>query len=123
MSGLVTVKKTVEDIKQRIMPKPLIDHVIIGSWGSTDSPHGVYGGNRLHLNTGLIEACSVEFELEEMKEYYEQEVPKFCKVKGHVFGTFESFSEYYRCKCGKHGSNGLEPYQGCLLYTSDAADE
>jgi hypothetical protein len=131
MNSVVTVKKQVEEIKQRIMPKPRRDKVIAISsvFGSDDGPHGPYRNRKWHMMydgvspepISYFEACTKDEEIAILKDYYENDIPKHAKRQHEGFAgcwepyswaTFEDFLENSRCKCGKHGPSGLEPFYG-----------
>jgi len=84
------------------MPKPPTDIVIMFSFGPHDEPHGLYGHRKRNMNTGEMEAVSLEDELRMLREYYEHSVPKHCKERSGHFNTFEKFLEYHRCNCPLH---------------------
>ena len=100
------------------MPKFPVDYVITFTFGPDNQPHGPYGYRKLHLGNGYTkswyEPCSMEEEVAQLKDCYEHEILQHAKRQhdGYSWATVEDYLEAYRCKCGKHGTSGLEPYEG-----------
>jgi hypothetical protein len=119
------LKKEVNEIKARVKPEP--KHFIMAQvFGSPDQPHGFLYGSLFHIvigkdgkETKWYEALDAETELRTNRAYYDSIISKptnkFMKEPTHPFNSFESFLEYSRCKCGKHGLDGKQPYHGETL--------
>ena len=115
------IKKDLTELSHRLNPKD-IHRIIQFAFGIDSDPHGFLHGNRLHMltqkgkTTRWYEALTTEAELKEHKEYYDKILADpqhaFMKAPGHPFHSFESYIEYGRCTCGKHGSSNMEPYLG-----------
>ena len=56
---------------EELAPNQENDIVVVWSFGPEDEPHGKYGYRKLHLYTGLKEACTEEEELRYIKQAYE----------------------------------------------------
>lgn len=121
MTSIITLQRDVAEIKQRVNPED--QHFIINmSFGSDSEPHGFLGGNSLHIvikqgkETKWVEAWTTETDLESNRKYYEDMIanPKsnFTVNPDHPFHSFESFVEYHRCRCGKHGEDGRQTFMG-----------
>ena len=129
MSTVNALKKEVTELKSRVNPEP--KHLVIDFSLSTDNdPHGFLNGSLFHLvidkhgqETRWHEAIDTETELASNKAYYDsvlcKPTDKFMKNPTHPFHSFESFLEYSRCKCGKHGVSGMEPYLGANRVISE----
>jgi len=65
MPSIAVLKRKVEKIEQKSARKHPVDLVVIFSFGPDDEPHGKYGYRKVHMNTGEVEACTEEEELEE----------------------------------------------------------
>lgn len=97
MTSVSQLRKELRQLKQQVTPKPKRDIVVIFSFGPDDEPHGKYGYRKVHMNTGEVEACTEEEELEMMKEYYDNLDVKFKKKV-----SFEQFCKQNECTCGQH---------------------
>jgi hypothetical protein len=122
MSTINALKKEITALKASINPDP--KHFIIQfGFGTLDDPHSWLGENFFHIDidahgneTKWVEAVTdYEAELAAHKKYYDKLAgprSKFMKSSDHPFQSFESFLEYCRCTCGKHGVDGKQPYMG-----------
>lgn len=116
------LKKEIGEIKTRVNPEP--KHLILDfNFSSENEPHGFLNGSLFHLLIGkdgkeaqYTEAINSETELKSNRVYYDALIfkssNKFMKQSTHPFYSFESFVEYHRCKCGKHGPDNKQPYLG-----------
>ena len=105
--------------KKRGISKPLAS--VIFHFHTDGEPHGCFGSQRMIPGSKppfpvTKQALSYEEELEYgyAREYYDKLV-KQCpdlQKEGHVWSTYEKWLEYYRCKCGCHGADGKQPYNG-----------
>ncbi|MGB9135314.1 MAG: hypothetical protein WCC63_07025 [Candidatus Bathyarchaeia archaeon] len=108
MTSTVTIKRNVEELRQRIKPRDEPDMWLGVSFTSdTTKPHGKYGYCLVRVTTPshpLPEqrAVSEEEELRLMREHYEA-IPKCAKRQhdGYSWATFEDFVKYHLCRCGR----------------------
>jgi len=112
MTSLVTIKKEVDKIKEKVALKHRDDLVIIFSFGPDDEPHGKYGFRKLHVfeehqQNGKYEACSEEDELRMMRERY-ADMADEVKKNTPYWSTWEKFLEYHRCKCPLHSQESKQ---------------
>ena len=124
MVTVENLKKEVNDIKAQVNPEP--KHYIINMGFSSDNqPHGFLCGSLYHIKIGKDgketrwhQPIDSQTELASHKAYYDELLSsphnKFMKQPEHPFHSFESFLDYSRCKCGRHGPNNNEPYLGEL---------
>jgi hypothetical protein len=110
-----SIKKEVHELKAQINPEP--KHFIINMGFSTnDQPHGFLNGSLFHLvidkhgkETKWNEAIDTEAELASNRAHYDSIISnpanQFMNEPTHPFHSFDSFIEYSRCKCGKHGAD------------------
>lgn len=122
MVSVEILRSQVVELKDRVNPDP--KQVIIDFGFSGDNrPHGILYGSRMHFvitehgkEQRWQEAIDTETELNAHKEYYDNLISKptnkFMKSPDHPFHSFDSFIEYHRCKCGKHGPDNNLPYLG-----------
>jgi len=99
------ILRRVRKVEERFLPKVKEDLVVVWSFGSSDEPHGKYGYRKLHIYTGLKEACTEEEELEFLREAYESIPPKVRK-RTQYWSSFQNFLAYHRCKCPVHRADG-----------------
>jgi len=110
-SSVVNVKKQVEELKQRILPKPdrrleLLFHYAF----NRHHLHGKHGFQICVFNyrTGKIEdykAVPEDEELRLMRSFYDEKIPKHAKRKHGDRANWTTFEDYIaskRCKCGYH---------------------
>lgn len=98
LTSQAAIQREIEEIKQRFIPPK--DIWIIFSFGPIDSSHGKYGHRKLNVFTGETEPVDEATEIEMLRDYYGN-LPKHCKVKCHMWETFEKFLKTRECKCGK----------------------
>ena len=120
MSTINALKNEVKELKASINPEP--QHVTIPYFFyDVDQPHGFLTGTIFHLvidkhgtETRRYEAIGTETEIESHKAYYDKMFGKykFMKDSSHPYSTVEKFLESNRCKCGKHGVDGKQPFTG-----------
>jgi len=108
MTNLITIKKDIDKLKQRIFPKaPRYVNIISVFPFKREEPHGKYGGQIARWNLSFYEpntyrAVSEDRELAIMKGMYDK-LPDHCREPNHVWSTFEKYREYHRCTCGNFG--------------------
>lgn len=111
MTSLITVRKQVKDIKNRISPKPPKDVTWINCFGTNDQPHGKYRYRIIHLLTGKIDPVPEDEEIYILKKHYEEQVPQHAKRRyinsssssswDYDWSTFEAFLKAHECHCGR----------------------
>jgi len=114
VTTVVTVKKQVSELKQRLLPKPKRTIEIFWSIPlRNDQPHGKYGYQKtvIDLSSGKTEAYEAVSEAEEIeshRHYYEEKIPKYAKRLEKTFDwrTFEKYLETHLCNCGNFGHSG-----------------
>ena len=93
-------------------------HYLIFHYGPTDEPHGAMGHRAKKWTTAndiAPKVYAISYD-EEMKSYTEDEYNwlklKISAMKNpeHAWNTYKKWIEYNRCKCGKHGVDGKQPY-------------
>jgi hypothetical protein len=95
------ILRRVKKVEERFSPKVKDDLVVVWSFGSSDEPHGKYGYRKVHLYTGLKEACTEEEEFEFLREAYES-IPLQVRKRTQYWSSFQNFLAYRRCKCPVH---------------------
>jgi len=122
MVQVENLKKEVRKMKTRFTPEPK-NFIINMGFSTNDQPHGFLNGSLFHLvvdkhgkETKWNEAIDTEAELASNKTFYDSVISnptnKFMNEPTHPFHSFDSFIEYCRCKCGKHGTDNKQPYLG-----------
>lgn len=102
MTSLVTVKREVEELKQRIIPPKDIWICTVLTWDKSQ-PHGKYGGQCLKMGTHECKAMSDEEEMSLLKEIYAG-IPKKVRKRTDYWDSWDHFLEHSKCDCGKHES-------------------
>lgn len=102
MTTVVTVKKEVEKLRERILPKPKDELWVVSTFPwNRDEPHGKYGSQMLEIHTQKYKAVSEKQELEMLREHYAN-IPLKVRKRAPYWSTWEAYLEHNRCKCGKH---------------------
>jgi hypothetical protein len=105
MKSQASIKRDLDEIKARVLPKPPRE-IKIRFWYpfNKNDPHGTFGGCLYSFHAKRQETIPEEQEIRELREYYENDIPEHCKQNlDHVWSSFEKYMEYYRCKCGNFG--------------------
>ena len=110
MTTQVVIKKEVEQLKKRLIPKKGKDYLYAMPIYK-DQPHGKYGCQIVNFIAGTGKAPTEEQEIEALRNFYEG-LPKHAKRhhKGdfpnchwdYDWTTFEAYLKENECKCGKH---------------------
>ena len=96
-----TIIRRLRKIEAKLSSEQKEDVVIVWSFGPEDEPHGKYGYRKLHVYTGLKEACTEEEEFKLLREAYE-DVPLEARKRVKYWSSFQKFLEHQRCKCPLH---------------------
>ena len=99
-----TIIRRIRRIEAELLLNQKEDVVIVWSFGPDDEPHGKYGYRKLHVYTGLKEACTEEEELRYLKQAYD-DVPIQVRKNVAYWTSFEVFLKHQRCKCPTHSDN------------------
>jgi hypothetical protein len=91
-------------IEEKLAPNQEKDIVIVWSFGPEDEPHGKYGYRKLHVYTGLKEACTEEEELRYLKQAYD-DIPLESRKNVAYWSSFEDYLKHQRCKCPMHSDD------------------
>ncbi len=119
---MAVTQSLVYDIKKlrQILNPPDETIAIVFSFGSTSDPHGPYGGNSLTFTwskgkeSKTLKALSTAEELQGLKRFYDDMIKHnpFMKGESHPWHTYDLWLETQRCKCVRHGLDGLQPFNG-----------
>lgn len=115
MSSLVTVKKEVEKLKERLALKHRVDLVVIMFFGDYDEPHGKYGIWKLHVHKEFwkdgqqCEEPTLQEQLTILRDRWEENGHRQYSGDDHPQISFEEFLKEYECKCGRHGEKLQKP--------------
>jgi hypothetical protein len=125
-----TLKQQVTELKTRVNPERK-RVIVIWAFSFGNEAHGVYGHHGLMLETGQPSqniAMPIEWELENVTKAYREGTDSWQNPKTFtgansyasekefrsLYPTLESYLEMRRCKCGKHGVDGKQPFNGEL---------
>lgn len=99
-----TILSRIKKIEEKYSLNQKQDVVVVWSFGPDDEPHGKFGYRKLHVYTGVKEACTEEEEFNLLREAYEK-VPLEARKNIEYWASFESFLEHQRCKCPIHSAD------------------
>jgi len=120
-----TIFRRLRRIEEKLAPNQENDIVVVWSFGPEDEPHGKYGYRKLHVYTGLKEACTEEEELRYIKQAYE-DIPLESRKSVAYWSSFEAFLKHQKCKCPVHrveGDFGAEEIEDLLKQFDDVLEE
>ena len=116
-----TIASKVESLEEKCNVKKTAPSAIIFLFHMEGEPHGCFGSQRMIVEWQppfghRKEALTYEEEMDVYysKPYYDElvkQAPDLQKA-GHIWSTYEKWLEDHRCKCGKHGADGKQPYNG-----------
>lgn len=120
-ASLSTVKREVNELK-RNFPRDKTLTIFAGYSWNIDKPHDQYGCQLITFTTSngtttitySAPTISQTEQFHSRSEYLKllKTNPHIKKDKDHFLGTYEKWLKYHLCKCGKHGSDGTEPFMG-----------
>jgi hypothetical protein len=120
MSSINALKKEVQVLKRALHPdRKRIE--IVWTFSRHNEPHGPWGCCRMIVMEGENVGSDISFEPlmyeEEMQIYSRQEYaemtrqyPQMTEKEEYPCSTFEKWLESHRCRCGRHGEDGKQPF-------------